>query len=278
MARKRPSAHSKEQFALFVDKIKDRLDGDGAAQFEEIVRRVIRGPGSGLDAAPSTEHSDAPPNLKAQAADERRHAGAMGHAQRQGSGLPPKPDFDAIESAARETVASRSNLLSLIGQLVFSWSNNESLLIYVIMLLLETDEPSAAVVFSTLNTTRARMDLVRRLTMIKVGDAKTRADLEELADRFTEANRVRNEFMHAMYSVNAKGEITHTHVLRFVSKNGRVSFGEQQAIDKVRIDAVIQTCADLRRLNRELWDLLPRLQKAIGRRANITPPQAQPRS
>lgn len=54
--------------------------------------------------------------------------------------LPPRPDFAAIEKAARDTAADRQNLMTLIGQLVFSWSNNESLLIYVLMLLLKTPE------------------------------------------------------------------------------------------------------------------------------------------
>jgi hypothetical protein len=40
------------------------------------------------------------------------------------------------------------------------------------MLLMETDEATAAIVFATLNTTRARIDLIERLAKIKVGDKK----------------------------------------------------------------------------------------------------------
>ena len=46
-----------------------------------------------------------------------------------------------------------------MGHLICSWSNSESLFIYVLMILLRTDEASAAVEFATLNTTReARSD------------------------------------------------------------------------------------------------------------------------
>lgn len=62
--------------------------------------------------------------------------------------------------------------LTLIGNLVHCWSNNESLFIYILMLLMETDEATAAIVFATLNTTRARIDLIERLAKIKVGDRK----------------------------------------------------------------------------------------------------------
>ena len=48
----------------------------------------------------------------------------------------------------------------------------ESLFIYILMLLMETDEATAAIVFATLNTTRARIDLIERLAKIKVGDKK----------------------------------------------------------------------------------------------------------
>ena len=41
-----------------------------------------------------------------------------------------------------------------MGHLICSWSNSESLFIYALMILLRTDEASAAVVFATLNTTR----------------------------------------------------------------------------------------------------------------------------
>jgi hypothetical protein len=51
--------------------------------------------------------------------------------------------------------------MALIGNLVVSWSNNETLLIYILMLLLDTDQSSAAIVFASLNTTRARLDLIR---------------------------------------------------------------------------------------------------------------------
>src|SRR5262245_28630419 len=71
------------------------------------------------------------------------------------SRLPPKPDFSAIEAAAVKGGGRRTVTLTLIGNLVHCWSNDESLFIYILMLLMETDEASSAIVFATLNTTRA---------------------------------------------------------------------------------------------------------------------------
>ena len=270
MSRKRPSFHTEEQFAVFLDKMQVPLDAESDSKFSQAVARLIRsgnapGPGNGqrnerppAPRAPTTAPN--PPTPSSPAASGRAVDSPRGK-------LPPKPDFEAIEDAARETVEARTNLLSLLGDLVFSWSNNESLLIYVLMILLETDEQSAAITFATLNTTRARMDLMRRLLLLKVRDAAVRSAAEDIAERFNEANKVRNELMHATYTVSTGGEITHTQLMRFVEKRGHISFGDRQAIDQKRLEGITKTCADLRRLNRDLWDLLPRLQAVVQQRA-----------
>jgi hypothetical protein len=177
MARKNISAHRDAQFALFVERMKDQLDGETKSEFEQIVRRLIRVVDRDAPDAPPDEGGDDPQGLDKFTPSEANEAAHMPPSAATSSDLPAPPDFDAIEVAARETVASRANLMALIGQLVFSSSNNESLLIYILMILLQTDEASAAIVFSTLNTTRARLDLVSRLAKIKVNDRETRSAL-----------------------------------------------------------------------------------------------------
>ena len=266
MARKRPSTHSDAQFALFVEQIKNSLDGAAKSDFENAVRRLI---GAVRRESPDTDPPDTYPeelgddsrgnsrNGAAEASSAPPEAAALGN-------LPEPPDFEAIETAARGTSASRANLLALIGQLVFSSSNNESLLIYILMVLLQTDEPSAAIVFSTLNTTRARLDLVSRLAKIKIADRATRDALDQVVNDFNDAQQVRNEFLHAMYTVDGRGAITHTQNMRFIQKGGKVSFGEQNPIDQKRLDGMLKALRDLRALNRKIWDLLPRLRDAVA--------------
>jgi hypothetical protein len=177
--------------------------------------------------------------------------------------LPNKPDFEAIEAAAIDSADHRTMILALIGNLVFSWSNNESMFIYVLMILLETDEVSAAIVFATLNTTRARIDLVQRLAKAKIHDKDVAKGLERLIDRFNDCTRVRNEFNHCMYTVSERGEITHTHAMKIRESGGRLVLGEIRAMDQARIRDLIKTVNNLKKLNRELWDFLPRLKGGI---------------
>src|ERR1700682_2236023 len=86
--------------------------------------------------------------------------------------LPPRPDFEAMAAAAPASADRRTLILSLIGNLIVSWSNNESLFIYGLMILLDTDQASAAIIFATLNTTRAQIDLIQRLAEGKLEDNK----------------------------------------------------------------------------------------------------------
>jgi hypothetical protein len=271
MARRNTPIQREARFELFVERMKHRMDGHQNNRFDDIVRKLLQvdrrkrdhskpmvdtlRTAAGL--APAVSASK--PLPEPQSAQEQPAKGR----------LPARPDFDSIESAARHTVSTRTNFLALIGLLVFSWSNNESLLIYVLMVLLRTDEPSAAIVFSTLNTTRARLELVDRLAQINVIDRRVRVRLNRVIESFNEAIRIRNEFLHATYKVNSSGEITHTQIMRLVAKKGGMSFGQQQPIDQTRLDGIVRTCGDLRRLNREIWDLLPQLKEAVGSQAAL---------
>lgn len=174
--------------------------------------------------------------------------------------LPPRPDFAAIEAAAHQSVNRRTLVLALIGNLVYSWSNNESMFIYVLMLLMDTDETSAAVVFATLNTTRARLDLIERMANIKVKDKTIDKALERIVARFNELTRIRNEFNHCMYTVDPQGEITHTHSIRLQEVRGQLQLGVVRKMDDARIKEMLEAIRKLTKLNRDIWEFLPRLK------------------
>ena len=191
--------------------------------------------------------------------------------------LPPKPNFKAIEAAAPKSADRRTLVLALIGNLVFSWSNNESLFIYILMILLNTDQASASIVFATLNTTRARLDLIQRLAKMQIKDKAVDRELAKLIERFNESTRVRNEFNHCMYTVGSEGEITHTSSLRIVESRKGLSFGEMRPMDDQRIKELTEATRDLKQLNRDLWDFMPRLDEHLrGARQAAAAPVPSP--
>jgi len=154
--------------------------------------------------------------------------------------------------------------MNLIGDLNLAWSNNESLFIYVLMLLLRTDERAAAIVFATLNTTRARLDLVQRLAKIAVADRAVRNELSEIVEKFSATTRLRNDFSHATFVIDEHGEITHTQHMKVEESRGNLRFGARRPVDAARLEEIIRAIRDLDMLNRRIWDLMPVLEEATG--------------
>lgn len=179
------------------------------------------------------------------------------------SALPPRPDFDALEEAAQRSGQRRLAFLALIGDLNFAWSNNESMFIYVLMLLLDTNEAAAAVVFSTLNTTRARLDLVQRLAKISVADKALKTELTEIIDSFSASTRMRNDLSHATFVIGEGGELTHTQSMKLEERKGQLQFGVRRPIDDSRLAEIAAAVRSLYALNRRIWDFIPRLQESL---------------
>ena len=188
--------------------------------------------------------------------------------------LPAAPDFDAIQPPKGEAALRQTQILSLIGNLGLSWSNNESLFVYVLMLLLRTDEVTAALVFGTLNTSRARLDLIRRLASVKLTDPAVAQTLERLIRRFNATTKVRNDLTHAMSEVNAAGEITHTNTMRIVEHGGRLGLGTRRPMDDARVRELTDVNRQLTRLNRDLWQFLPVLAACLDAQVSAAPDRA----
>ncbi|RDJ22209.1 hypothetical protein DWF00_23400 [Bosea caraganae] len=179
------------------------------------------------------------------------------------SALPPRPDFDALEAAAQRSGEQRLAFLAQIGDLNFAWSNNESMFIYVLMLLLDTSEAAAAIVFSTLNTTRSRLDLVQRLAKITLRDEAVKAELDEIVAAFSASTRLRNDLSHATFVIGAAGDITHTQSMKLEESKGQLRFGSRRAIDQQRLDQIAAAVSGLYALNRRIWDVLPKLERSM---------------
>lgn len=177
--------------------------------------------------------------------------------------VPPSPNFSSIERVAAQSAGQRHDVVAHVGNLVFTWSNNESLFIYLLQVLLETDFEAAAITFVTLNTTRARLDLVRRLAKARVRDAETIRTLERLIGRFNDCTTLRNELNHSIYELDSEGCITHTSELRFTETKGGIKLASRRPFDAARIRQINGAVNKLTKLNRELWAFIPELQTQV---------------
>ena len=128
------------------------------------------------------------------------------------------------------------------------------------------------VVSGTLNTTRARIDLIeRRLAKLKITDKAVEKKLDDIVERFSDTTRIRNEFNHSMYVVDSRGEITHMNNMRVQEVKGRLQLGVVRPMDDARIAEMQETIVATTQLNRDIWDFLGVLQATWQSRIDVPP-------
>lgn len=148
------------------------------------------------------------------------------------------------------------DILLLIGRLNYSWTNTESMLIYLIAHLMQTSKESAIVVFLTLNTTRARLDLIDRLAKMKSVDPDTRAETLKITGRLKAESRLRNKYNHCIYSFDPSGSHGYTQLMRIGDTDDQLKYGKVDAIDDDEIDNIKQAIDNIGAVNRQIWEFL----------------------
>lgn len=121
-----------------------------------------------------------------------------------------------MSGGAENSMAAMSDILLMVGRLNYVWTNTESLMIYLIVHLLKVEKEAAIVVFLTLNTTRARMDLIERLAKLPSTPAPDRKTILSIMARLKKESKTRNKYNHCIYSFDEKGEIASTQLMRLV--------------------------------------------------------------
>ncbi|MFN7025898.1 MAG: hypothetical protein ACK4QP_15570 [Pseudorhizobium sp.] len=150
------------------------------------------------------------------------------------------------------------DVLLLVGQLNYTWTNTESLLIHMIAGLAGTDKETAIVIFLTLNTPRARMDLVERLAKLSRTPAACRADVLDVTRRLGEQARLRNKYNHCIYSFDADGESGLTQSMRIFESRDAVKYGKVEALDDVELTRIQDCIKSLIEINRIFWQITDR--------------------
>ena len=115
-------------------------------------------------------------------------------------------------------MAAMSDVLLRVGRLNYVWTNTESLLIYIIAHLLRVEKDAAIVVFLTLNTTRARMDLIERLAKLASTPPSDRKAILSAMARLKKESKTRNKYNHCIYSFDDKGDISNDASRTFVQR------------------------------------------------------------
>lgn len=146
--------------------------------------------------------------------------------------------------------------------MIVNWANNESMLVYLLAQLLETDNRTAEIAFFTLNTTQSRLELMRRLAMFKLKDPIRSQTLRYLK-HFRELTNTRNELAHATYLYREDASVAATYSVRFTSKFDGSQIGQIKQFDQARYNEVRQVTLLLIQFNRDMYAFLPAVEQHI---------------
>lgn len=147
------------------------------------------------------------------------------------------------------------DVLLLVGQLNYTWTNTESLLIHMIAGLARVDKETAVVIFLTLNTPRARIDLVERLAKMQSTPPDCRAAVLDATRRLSEEAKLRNKFNHCIYSFDPDSGKGMTQLLRIVDTKDDIRYGKIEALDDDEVARIRASIAELVGINRLFWQI-----------------------
>jgi len=148
------------------------------------------------------------------------------------------------------------DFLLQVGKLNYAWTNTESLLIHFIAGLVRTDIETATVIFLTLNTSRARMDLVNRLSKLGKVPKDEQQQILALTDRIQKVGRLRNRYNHCIYAFDTNAEVSHTILMRIADRKDGIKMGQVEAINDDTTRGIAAAIDELGQINRASWAFL----------------------
>lgn len=156
------------------------------------------------------------------------------------------------------------DLLLKVGRLNYVWTNTESLLIYVIAHLLGVDKESAIIVFLTLNTTRARIDLVERLAKRQSMPPNERKTVLDAMSRLKRQSKARNKYNHSIYTFDEHGDISGTQLMRLVESDDAIRYGKVEQMDAREMRELERAIAEIASISKALWEFIHASERLRG--------------
>ena len=146
--------------------------------------------------------------------------------------------------------------LLLIGRLNYTWTNTESLLVHIIAGLARTDKDTAVIIFLTLNTMRARVDLVERLAKLDRTPAADRTRILAATRTLVRLSAPRNRYNHSLYAFDADSGNVRTILMRIADRKDEIRMGQSTDLDAAAMQEIRDVIGELAELNREVWSII----------------------
>lgn len=140
-----------------------------------------------------------------------------------------------------------------IGKLNYCWTNTESLLIHMIAGLAKCDKDTAVIIYLTLSSTRARVDLVERLAKLSRVGEEEREQVLSLTRDLLRLSGLRNRYNHCIYSFDPAGGKPRTILMRISDRKDAIRVGRTDDLDEAAMSEIEASIDQLTELNTSIW-------------------------
>ena len=161
-----------------------------------------------------------------------------------------------------------------LGSLHVHWSNCESVLVIIIMLLSGVQRKSLDIFWCSQKNTSARIDLAWSLAKEHLKKKKLRNDIKAILQDFRGHTKVRNLYSHGQYIFDEHGgEIR---MAKFYGRDLTPSADKtikrtNKVCNKRMLDHIKGTIVQLGKINERMWDFAFILEKETGRKLEGLP-------
>src|SRR5690606_2021728 len=115
--------------------------------------------------------------------------------------------------------------------------------------LARVDKETAIVIFLTLNTTRARIDLVERLSKMPKTPPGLRDRILELMKSLTKESALRNKFNHCIYSFDPDSGRGATQLMRIFDDKSEIKYGKVESLDEKEVGKIRKSIKSITAIN-----------------------------
>lgn len=159
--------------------------------------------------------------------------------------------------------AHNTAFYAAIGQLVVAWANNESVFLAMLQLL-TGDSRTALIMWHSLRTTQARLDLIGNLSREKLQGSALLVDVAAAIKRFKGFTGLRNFYCHAQYDYDLETLIMVSASQSTLSQEDSPIRHETRPLDKSAMNSLSDTSTELAEYNKTLWVLVGQLSVELG--------------
>lgn len=183
-----------------------------------------------------------------------------------------KPGQKSVSIPILGKVEHNSGPALAIGGLIIACANNESVFMAMIQAFISGGDHSAAIVWHSLRTATARMELLERLAREQlVEHAELVKEIKQCIKAFKGLSRLRNFLAHGTYNYDKDLYLRSVTGMAF-TEDGYPLTSETKQIDRATMNEIAHGTVEFAKLNQRLWAVVPKIEDALGvRRVKIPP-------